>query len=219
MNLSKIPKIPNNTTRKKQRPIIPNYINHKKKQRTYKKNDFNSNDGMLTMVWGPSVWHFLHTISFNYPVNPNHQDKIKYRRFILSLVDVLPCKKCRMNLKKNFQKMPLKMAAMNSRATFSRYIYDLHEHINKMLHKVSGLSYEDVQERYEHFRARCIVSPENISKVLPTTISPQIAPENGCVEPLYGEKAKCELHIVPADRKSKTMQIDPKCIKHRLYQK
>jgi len=219
MNLSRVS---NNTTRKKRHLNTLNRVNYKnkKKQRTYKKEDYNSNDGMLTMVWGPSIWHFLHTISFNYPVNPNDQDKIKYRRFILSLVDVLPCKKCRINLKKNFQKLPLKMDAMNSRATFSRYIYDLHEHINKMLHKVSGLSYEDVKERYEHFRARCVVSPENLSKVLPTNaVPPNIAPENGCVEPLYGEKAKCELHIVPADRKSKTMQIDPKCIKRRLYQK
>ena len=33
--------------------------------------DYKSNDGMLTSVWGPSLWHSLHTISFNYPNNPN----------------------------------------------------------------------------------------------------------------------------------------------------
>jgi len=44
---------------------------------------------------------------------------------------------------------------MESRDTFSKYVYDLHEHINKMLGKISNLSFEDVRERYEHFRARC----------------------------------------------------------------
>ena len=34
-------------------------------QRTFKRKDFYSGDGMLTTVWGPSQWHFLHTMSFN----------------------------------------------------------------------------------------------------------------------------------------------------------
>ena len=40
---------------------------------------------MLTGVWGCSLWHFLHTISFNYPINPTETDKINYKNFILSL--------------------------------------------------------------------------------------------------------------------------------------
>jgi hypothetical protein len=110
---------------------------------------------MVTTVWGPGAWHFLHTISFNYPVHPTAKEKKEYRDFVLSMVHVLPCGKCRENLKKNFKKLPLTMKKMKSRATFSRYIYDLHELINKMLNKKSGLSYEQVKYRYEHFRARC----------------------------------------------------------------
>ena len=63
-----------------------------RKNRTYKKNDFVSGDGMLTSVWGPSMWHFLHTMSFNYPVNPTPADKKHYRDFMLSLQYTLPCK-------------------------------------------------------------------------------------------------------------------------------
>jgi MoxR-like ATPase len=44
---------------------------------------------------------------------------------------------------------------MASRETFSRYVYELHETVNKMLHKKSKLTYCDVRERYEHFRSRC----------------------------------------------------------------
>ena len=125
-------------------------------QIVYSNEDYNSNDGMLVSVWGPSAWHLLHTISFNYPVKPTEQDKNHYRDYVLSLQYVLPCGKCRKNLVKNFQKLPLTMKAMENRDTFSRYVYDLHEVVNKMLNKKSGLTYEAVRERYEHFRARCV---------------------------------------------------------------
>ena len=36
-------------------------------QNTFNNKDYNSKDGMLTSVWGPSLWHSLHAISFNYP--------------------------------------------------------------------------------------------------------------------------------------------------------
>ena len=121
----------------------------------FNKNHYNSGDGMLTSVWGPGMWHYLHTMSFNYPINPTIKDKHHYRDFVLQLKYVLPCGKCRKNLIKNFKKLPLKMSDMKNRDTFSRYIYNLHEVVNKMLGKKSNLTFEMVRERYEHFRARC----------------------------------------------------------------
>ena len=44
---------------------------------------------------------------------------------------------------------------MKNRYTFSKYIYKLHEKVNTLLNKKSGLTYCDVRERYEHFRSRC----------------------------------------------------------------
>jgi hypothetical protein len=69
-----------------------------KKVRAFTKKDFHSGDGMLTTVWGPSMWHFLHTMSFNYPVSPTPEQKQHYMEFILNLRNILPCKYCRMNL-------------------------------------------------------------------------------------------------------------------------
>lgn len=174
------------------------------------KNDFKSNDGMLTTVWGPSMWHYLHTMSFNYPVAPTCDDKRHYRDFVMSLRHVLPCGKCRKNLCKNLAKLPIKMEHMKSRDTFSKYVYDLHELVNAMLHKKSGLTYAEVRERYEHFRSRCTVNdqphePENKSK-----------PEDGCTEPLYGKKSKCVLHIMPQEEKCETFQMDEECVKKRI---
>jgi len=186
----------------------------KSNQSSYKKTDFNSNDGMLTSVWGPGMWHYLHTMSFNYPVEPTQADKTHYRDFVLNLRFVLPCGKCRANLIKNFKRLPLKMSHMRNRETFSKYIYELHELINRMLDKKSGLSYNDVRERYEHFRARCAKSYKDLHKDLRKTAK-KGSSEKGCTEPLYGEKAKCILRIVPQDEKLETLEIDDKCIKKR----
>jgi hypothetical protein len=172
---------------------------------------------MLTTVWGPGMWHYLHTMSFNYPVNPTCDDKVHYRDFILSLRNVLPCGKCRKNLCVNFKKLPLKMKHMASRETFSKYVYDLHELINKMLHKKSGLTFEQVRERYEHFRARCAKSYKELNKrKTQRLLNKMKKSEKGCTEPLYGEKSKCVLKIVPQDTKCKTLEIDEKCVKKSL---
>jgi hypothetical protein len=156
-------------------------------------------------------------MSFNYPVNPTCDDKRNYRNFVINLQYVLPCGKCRKNLVKNFKRLPLKWKDMESRDTFSRYVYKLHELINKMLHKNSGLSYEDVRERYEHFRSRC-VKPLDLmkkEKAKRKTMKNK-KEEKGCTEPLYGEKSKCVLQIVPQTKKCDTFQMDKKCIKRNL---
>lgn len=206
------------------------------RDKTYSKREFNSGDGMLTTVWGPSLWHSLHTISFNYPVEPTKEEKKTYRCFILNLTHVLPCKYCRMNLKNNFKSLPLKMSDMKNRDSFSRYIYNLHELINKMLKKQSGLTYSDVRQRYEHFRARCSSTTQNdlwnkktIKKHASATIKQSAREKNkktrsnknrgerGCTEPLYaGSKSKCIIKIVPQNSSGDTFQMDKKCEKKKL---
>ena len=183
--------------------------NTTRKKRIFKRNEYSSGDGMLTTVWGPSMWHFLHTMSFNYPVNPTEADKEHYREFVINLQYVLPCKYCRQNLKI----FPLNKCEMQNRETFSRYIYKLHEMVNKLLKKKSGLSYCDVRERYEHFRSRCTDEKPKIFDFKKTLKNKK--KEKGCTEPLYGKKAKCIIKIVPQEEKGNTMQIDKKCIKTR----
>lgn len=183
------------------------------KKRVFSRNDYNSGDGMLTNVWGPAMWHYLHTMSFNYPVHPTPRDKVHYKDFVYNLQYVLPCKYCRMNLTNNFKKKPLQMCDMKNRETFSKYIYELHETINKMLHKKSNLTYCDVRERYEHFRSRCTDEKPKVFTFKRTKTSKR--KEKGCTEPLYGKKSKCIINIVPQEDRSATFQMDKKCIKTR----
>ena len=187
--------------------------NNTKKRRIFTKKDYNAGDGMITSVWGPPLWHYLHTMSFNYPVNPTLEEKKHYMHFVESLKYVLPCKYCRINLKTNFKQLPLKMCSMKNRETFSRYIYNLHELVNKMLHKKSNLTYCDVRERYEHFRARCTDEKPKLFKFQHNKTKKKR--EKGCTEPLYGKKSKCIINIVPQEEKGPSIQIDKKCIKTR----
>lgn len=191
------------STRKKNRSSSSRRSSRKtrRNERVFRKEDYDSGDGMLTYVWGPALWHSLHTISFNYPTHPTEKEKKDYRKWVLGLKYVLPCRYCRDNLSKNMKKLPLTMDRLASRETFSRYIYELHEHVNTMLGKRSGLSYEDVRERYEHFRARCFQGKE----------VPKHTRESGCTTPMYGKKSKCVMSIVPLDSKRKTFTIDEAC--------
>lgn len=184
-----------------------------KTKRVFKKPDFLSGDGFLVSVWGPLMWTYLHIMSFNYPINPTQDDKQHYKDFIINLQHVLPCKYCRINLTNNLKTKPLTMQHMKSRETFSRYIFELHELVNKMLKKKSNLSYNDVREKYEHFRSRCTEEKPRIFNFKKTVKNTD--KEKGCTEPLYGKKSKCVIHIVPQENRTATLNIDKKCIKTR----
>ena len=56
------------------------------KKKTFNKKDYISGDGMLTNVWGPGLWHYLHVISFNYPNEPTKLQKIKYKQISIFLL-------------------------------------------------------------------------------------------------------------------------------------
>ena len=181
--------------------------NKKRRRHTFKKKDFVSGDGMLTSVWGPSLWHYLHTLSFNYPINPTKHQKESHKAQLMLLKETLPCRYCRENLKNNFKTLPLKACHLENRDAFSRYVYELHEVVNKMLGKKSGLTYCDVRERYEHFRARCLTEEKIASKIF----NPKREKEKGCTEPLYGKKAKCVIQIVPQEFKCHSFKFHDKC--------
>lgn len=178
----------------------------RKVKKIFTNNNYKSNDGMLTTVWGPSLWHSLHTISFNYPENPSKNEKKYYKCFIESLKHTLPCRYCRENFKENLRKNPINNKVMKDRYNFSLYVYNLHETINNLLNKKSGLSYDDVRERYEHFRARCI-------KTKKIKIKKTKKKHKGCTIPLHKFKSKGVIKIIPDETKCESFEIDTKCNK------
>ncbi len=173
---------------------------------TFNKNHYNSGDGMLTSVWGPPMWHTLHTISFNYPVNPTKEQVDNYYNYFDSLKNILPCRYCRDNYVENLKKLKFGKKHFKNRECLSKFVYNLHEMVNKNLGKKSGLTYTQVRDRYEHFRSRCLNKDENKKEDKTKQII-----EKGCTDPLYGVKSKCVLKIVPKSSKKESLTIDKKC--------
>ena len=182
---------------------------------TFTQKQYESDYGMITYVWGPLLWHFLHIISFNYPVNPTEYNKKNnlidnqiensYYYFIFLLQFILPCKSCRDNLKKNLEGLNFfknKARIMKNRESFSRFIYNLHESVNTMLKKKSHLSYEEVRDFYEHFRANCSIKNKSNSHV-------------GCDKLEHNSdkrvKPKTVIYFVPFEKKIKTTKIHKRC--------
>lgn len=180
----------------------------------FKKNDFDSSDGMLTYVWGPSLWHYLHTMSFNYPVKPSKEDKTNYMNYIHSLKFTLPCKYCRLNLNRNLKETGFTIKCMKNRDTFSNYVFNLHNHINEMLGKKNVLTYTEVRERYENFRSRCSKKTQKVKhfKMDKKKICKKDKKkEMGCTNPINGVKSKCLITIVPKNVRRRTFKMDPRC--------
>lgn len=117
------------------------------------KKKYNSNEGMSTDIWGPALWHFLHTISFNYPCDPTNEDKKNYKTLLHNLQYILPCADCRSNLKNKYAKSPITSKNLRSRKAFSKYVYNLHEDVNASLQKKSNVTYRQLRRKYEAFRS------------------------------------------------------------------
>ena len=119
-----------------------------------------------------------------------------------------------MKLRKNLKAHPLRQCDLKNRDKFSRWVYGLHEHVNKMLGKKSGLTFCDVRDRYENFRSRC-TKKELKKKIMKINKKKTRKKEKGCTEPFYGKKAKLCLKIVPQNNRMKTFHMDKKVEKKR----
>jgi FAD-linked sulfhydryl oxidase len=78
-------------------------------------------------IWGSHAWLFLHTVTLNYPENPNEFDKKHYKDFFESLSHVIPCEVCKNHYKKNIKKYPIKL---ESRESLTRWLHKIHNLVN-----------------------------------------------------------------------------------------
>lgn len=119
----------------------------------------NTNNGLLTDIWGPHAWKTLHSFTFGYPMEPTDEQKEKYKKFFELVGDVLPCKYCRKSYKEfiNDGNSKLTMECMKNRGTLTKWLYNLHNRVNDKLNSNYGLTYENMCNEYESYRAKCNV--------------------------------------------------------------
>lgn len=103
--------------------------------------------------WGPGGWTFLHTITFNYPLVPNENDKTKYKSFFNTIGDMLPCKYCRESYKIYIKYIPIDLF-LDSREGLCFWLYKIHELINYKIYK-KNVPFEEIIRKYENIRAKC----------------------------------------------------------------
>ena len=117
----------------------------------------NSNNGLITKIWGPGLWVGLHSITFGYPQKPTKDDKKNFREFFILVGEVLPCKYCRESYRNFITTGSTKLtdSSMENRETLTKWLYCLHEAVNNKLGVDYGVSFEDVKKRYEAYRAKC----------------------------------------------------------------
>lgn len=115
-----------------------------------------SNNGLITKIWGPPSWKFLHSVTFGYPENPDDNHKKNYKRYFELVGDILPCGACRESYKRfiNEGHTQLTDDVMKNRETFTRWFYNVHQRVNKKLEIDYGTKYEHVVARYENYRAK-----------------------------------------------------------------
>jgi hypothetical protein len=172
------------------------------------------NNGFNTHIWGPSLWHVLHTISFNYPLDPSARDKAHYYKFVRSVGRVLPCRACRKNYKANLKAAGFGEAVLRSRAAFSKFVYDLHTAVTVAIATkptttkptatptttkptttpTTTPTFHEVRRTYEAFRATDCTENTALG-------------HGGC-----GGRAKGVVHIMSRENKSCTFVVDPNCL-------
>jgi hypothetical protein len=138
-----------------------------------KSDDSNKNNGMITKIWGPGLWTALHSITFGYPIEPTKEQKKWYMIHFVSLGHVLPCVYCRNSYQEFITDQNsdtcLKMSDFKSRDALTHWLWRLHNRVNKKLDVDYKVSYSEMCDHYETYRAKCL--PKNVHS-------------NGCVVPL-----------------------------------
>jgi hypothetical protein len=130
--------------------------------------DESQNNGLITKIWGEHMWESIHSITFGYPVNPTEQDKDNYKQYLIALKNVLPCKYCRDSYT-NFvdgtdeydSEYKLKISDdqynnLLNRENLTKWGWRLHNRVNLKLGMDYKIKYEDMCNKFEAYRAKCM---------------------------------------------------------------
>ena len=156
--------------------------------------DPNIDNGIMTKVWGPPGWLFLHCVTHGYPYaindhDPKHVLRREYTRQFFHLVgEVFPCVYCRDSYRQFISRRPIE-PHLKTRAALTRWLYDIHNMVNDKLGvpQCKIPSYEEVYQRMEQYRAKC-------TKTTPEERSNNLA--KGCVVPASGVSKRCVIDVV-----------------------
>lgn len=83
------------------------------------------------IIWGSHLWKYLHYLTLAYPDSPPLETQMLYKDFFLNLHNFIPCEKCRINYKRHLEELPLTDEILRSRNSLIRWLFDIHNIVNK----------------------------------------------------------------------------------------
>jgi len=92
-------------------------------------------DPNVPSSWGPDFWKTAHTVISAYPLEPTDEEKIQFRSYLESFCFILPCSECRTNWYHLLEKNGMNEEVLANRYTFSKWLFDSHNHVNESLGK------------------------------------------------------------------------------------
>lgn len=97
-------------------------------------------------IWGRHLWFFLHTLTFNYPLNPTKENKEQMMQLLNSLKNLIPCSVCRKHYVQNITEHE---PQLDNREKFFKWMVNLHNIVNGYTGR-RNWSYDEVLKYYEH---------------------------------------------------------------------
>ena len=89
---------------------------------------------MDPIVWGPHLWFYMHTLSFNYPEKPTIKNKADNKAFFENLKETLPCENCRKHYNTFWDTYNIDNYLV-SRQKLIEWVLILHNDVNKRNNK------------------------------------------------------------------------------------
>ena len=134
------------------------------------------NDGLKAEFFGPPMWFTIHSVAAGFPSRQPKYTEIDrrslYKSFFLNLIEVLPCKDCRVHSRKhkhmieraNFQNM--------TRRDVENLMFDFHNCVNREIHKPvkSPIELEQIRRLYESGRVGLMDGVDRTSKCGHSTV-------------------------------------------------
>lgn len=104
-------------------------------------------------VWGPHMWFFLHTIAMTYPLRPNSVTKKKYYEFIQNIPLFIPIEHMAGEFTKLLDEFPVQ-PYLDKRETLIKWVWFIHNKINKKLEKPQITLKEFYVKYYEEYKPK-----------------------------------------------------------------
>lgn len=107
---------------------------------------------MNPLVWGPSFWFVMHTVSLHYPDEPTYAERRTHYDFYHIVRDILPCEMCRQHYRELLEQYPVQ-PFLDSKTSLVTWVVMIHNQVNKRLGKPM-IDREEMLANYEAVYAR-----------------------------------------------------------------